>query len=411
MNVGSFAANASEERQSIVSAPNELQLLNNFASDAGPATILLVEDSPILRQGGERTLREEGYQVLLAANGQEALEVLARTAHPPDLIISDIVMPKLNGLELLRAVRQNPAWRAVPFLLLTESDSAEHMRQALLLGADDYLLRPMDRSRLLFVIRLRLNRQAELLESILQQQNALDNAKSELTLMVAHELRTPLVGIQMAAEILSRELDTVSRAQLQEMIEVISAGSTRMHRLVEQAIMFVLLDTGALAESVAEQSRPNPIRDAVVGAIARARQFDYHRKESNIVFNELDAGASVLCDLAALKHAFAELIANANTFARPGSPVQLTQWVSDGRVWLTVTDYGPGIPESELSHVFEPYRQFERRKHEQQGIGVGLVLARGIIEAHGGSFELCSVTDRGTQVIVGLPVYDESALE
>lgn len=356
MNVGSFAANASEERQSIVSAPNELQLLNNFASDAGPATILLVEDSPILRQGGERTLREEGYQVLLAANGQEALEVLARTAHPPDLIISDIVMPKLNGLELLRAVRQNPAWRAVPFLLLTESDSAEHMRQALLLGADDYLLRPMDRSRLLFVIRLRLNRQAELLESILQQQNALDNAKSELTLMVAHELRTPLVGIQMAAEILSRELDTVSRAQLQEMIEVISAGSTRMHRLVEQAIMFVLLDTGALAESVAEQSRPNPIRDAVVGAIARARQFDYHRKESNIVFNELDAGASVLCDLAALKHAFAELIANANTFARPGSPVQLTQWVSDGRVWLTVTDYGRGIPESELSHVFEPYR-------------------------------------------------------
>lgn len=411
MNVGSFAALPPEKGQGVVNTQNRFQSFSQSGSDSAPATILLVEDSLILRRGAERTLREEGYQVLTAANGQEALDVLARIARPPDVIISDIVMPELGGLELLRAVRQNPTWRAIPFLLMTESKAPEHMRQAVLLGADDYLLRPMDRSRLLLVIRLRLNRQAALLESIRQQQSALHKAKSEFTLMVAHELRTPLVGIQMAIEILSRGSDTLSRAQFQDMMEVISASSARMNRLVEQAIMFVLLDSGALAESIADQSTPNPIRAAVIGAIARARQFDYHRKENEIVFSELDFGASVLCDLTALKHAFAELIANANMFAKPGSPVQLTQWVSNGRVWLTVTDYGPGIPESELSHVFEPYRQIERRKHEQQGIGIGLVLARGIIEAHGGTFELSSVTDRGTQVIVGLPLCDGSATE
>lgn len=375
-----------------------------IAPDSAPPTILLVEDTPLLLQGAERTLRHEGYDVLRATNGEEALAVLARADRAPDLIISDIEMPKMDGLALLRAVRHNPVWLGIPFVFLTDSDSPEYMGQAALLGADDYLLRPLDRSRLLFVMRSKLTRQAELLDHIWKQQRALDTAKNELTLMVAHELRTPLVGMQMAIEILSRGVDTVSRSQLQEMLDVIRAGSTRMSRLVEQAILFVILESGALAESIAAESIPSPVRDAVIGAIDRARQFDYRRKENEIHFEELDPDALVLCDLSALKHALAELIANANAFATPENPVQLTQWVSKGRVWVTVTDYGPGIPEGELAHVFEPYRQVERRKHEQQGIGIGLVLARGIIEAHGGTFELCSVTDRGTQVIVGLPV-------
>lgn len=333
--------------------------------------------------------------------------MLESQLRPPDLIVSDITMPTMNGLDLLRAVRQNPSWLAIPFVFLTDCDDPEMMRQAYSLGADDYLLRPLDRDRLLLILGSKLKRQAELQAQTRAKQRALDAARDELTLMVAHELRTPLVGIRMATEILAREGNTLDPQQFREILEIIHSGEARMARLVEQAIMFVMLQSGALAESIATQSIPSPVRGAVIGAIARARQFDYRHKDTPIQFDELDPDALVLCDLGALTHALAELLANAIAFATPGSPVQVTQWVSDERVWLTVTDYGPGIPAEELPHVFEPYRQVNRRKYEQQGIGIGLVLAREIIEAHHGTFELCSVTDRGTQVIMGLPLCRE----
>lgn len=375
--------------------------------ESGPATVLLVEDNPILLQGAGRALRQGGYEVMSAADGQAALALLQRQPHPPDLIVSDVTMPTMNGLDLLRAVRQNPSWLSIPFVFLTDCDDPEMIHQAYSLGADDYLLRPLDRDRLLLILGSKLKRQTELQAQTRAKQRALDAARDELTLMVAHELRTPLVGIRMATEILAREGNTLDPQQFREILEIIHSGGARMTRLVEQAIMVVMLQSGTLAESIASQSIPSPVRDAVIGAIARARQFDYRHKETPIQFDELDPDALVLCDLGALTHALAELLANAIAFATPGSPVQVTQWVSDERVWLTVTDYGPGIPAEELPHVFEPYRQVNRRKYEQQGIGIGLVLAREIIEAHHGTFELCSVTDRGTQVIMGLPLCRE----
>jgi signal transduction histidine kinase len=380
--------------------------MTSLYSSPSEVNILIAAGKPYVLNGMKHLLQSEGYLVELAADSNEALSTLRKAGRLPDMIVSDVDLPPSDGFDLLRAVRENQDWAGTPFLILTGQTGIEAMREGYLLGADDCLPKPLDREHFLLVVRSKLVRQAQLLEQIRLEKQALDAAKRSLSLMVSHELRTPLVSINMATEILAREINQMDPHELQEIVEVMHNGSSRMSRVVEQIIMFVTLESGALKETLNEGLRPSPVRDAVIGAIDRARQFTYQRRENPVLFDELDPDALIRCDLGALKHALAEVISNAMTFSRPDQPVHLMQWVSDDKVWVTITDYGPGIPEEKLAHAFEPYQQYNRDKYEQQGIGIGLPLSRGIIEAHGGTFELCSVPGRGTQVIIGLPVCD-----
>jgi two-component system sensor histidine kinase/response regulator len=370
-----------------------------------PTTILVVDDNPALLRSVERLLRMEGFRVLLAIDGEEAMQQLGAADYPPDLIVSDIAMPAMDGFEFFKAVRQHEEWLDVPFLFLTARDRIEDLRLGYSLGADDYLVKPLDQERLLLVIRSKLKRRAELLEHIQIQQQALDAVKRELSLMVAHELRTPLVSIRMVADILSREMDRMSPDQVQDMLDMMQTGSLRLSRLVEQMVLFVQIQSGSLADSIGAHVRPGLVREAIADAVDRARQFSYRQHEIRLRFEELDPDTLVNGDMGSLKQALAELLSNAITFSPAHEEVQVTQWVADSMVWITVTDKGPGIPPEELEHVFEAYHQHNRRQHEQQGVGIGLTLARAIIEAHGGTLSLHSVVGEGTQATVGLPVW------
>jgi signal transduction histidine kinase len=368
------------------------------------ATILLVDDNAVLLRSIERLLRMEGFQVLTAKDGIDALRQMEKNP-PPDLIISDISMPSMDGFEFFQAVRQHFEWLDIPFLFLTARDQIDDLRRGYNLGVDDYIVKPLDNERLLLIIRSKLKRRTELMEHLNVQQHALDQAKRELAMMVAHELRTPLVSISMVAEILSREIDKMGPEQVQDMLDTMQSGSARLTRLSEQMVMFVQLQSGALEHSIRDHVRPSAVRDAVVGAIERARQFIHRQHEVPVEYEEEELGARIRGDLSSLEHALAELISNAVTFSPPDKPVTIAEWLDNGFVWLTISDKGPGIPEDELARVFEPYHQVNRQQYEQQGIGIGLPLAQGIIAAHDGVLEIRSVVGRGTQAIVGLPLW------
>jgi signal transduction histidine kinase len=327
-------------------------------------------------------------------------------SEPPDLIVSDISMPSMDGFEFFEAVRRRDEWLHIPFLFLTARDQMDDLRRGYALGADDYIVKPLDHERLLLIIRSKLKRRAELMEHIYVQQHALDQAKRELAMMVAHELRTPLVSISMVTEILSREINKMGPEQVQDMLDTMQSGSVRLTRLSEQMVMFVQLQSGALAHSIREHVRPSTIRDALLGAIDRAHQFTYRQREVAVELEEVDKDVTIKGDLTSLKHALAELISNAITFTTPDDKVNITTWTDNAIVWITITDKGPGIPENELARIFEPYHQVNRHQYEQQGIGIGLPLAQGIVTAHDGVLEIRSVVGRGTQAIVGLPLWN-----
>ena len=130
-------------------------------------TLLIVEDNPVLREGLQDILAHEGYQVLTASNGQEALDHLRLAS--PDLILSDIAMPQMDGYALFQAVRTRPEWVTIPFIFLSARGEHTDVLRGKNLGAEDYLVKPLSREELLTAVNARLNRSQQIHMAQLQQ--------------------------------------------------------------------------------------------------------------------------------------------------------------------------------------------------------------------------------------------------
>lgn len=377
-------------------------------NDALSATILFVDDNPALLRSVERLLEMEGYGVMLALNGIEALEQLQAAAPPPDLIISDITMPGMDGFEFYKELRKHSQWMDIPFIFLTARDQVEDLEQGYSLGADDYLVKPLDQDRLLWIMRGKLKRRNELRARILVQEQALKTAKQDLATMVAHELRTPLVSITMVSDILAREMDILSPDQVREMLDAMQSGQVRLHRLVEQMVMYVELKSGVLATTVRTMIRSRCVHDVLHDALRYAQQMDYRQRNMSFRVEEEQPEVIIECELNMLRQALGEIMLNAMAFSDSGQDILVNQWASEKWTSIAITDHGLGIPEEELPRIFEPFYQINRQYFEQQGVGIGLTLVKEVVELHGGRVEIQSKVGRGTQVTVTLPVQSDN---
>ncbi|MCD4684782.1 MAG: response regulator [Anaerolineae bacterium] len=362
--------------------------------------ILVIEDETSIRQNIVEMLEMEGFEVAGAANGREGLRMVLQFR--PDLIICDITMPELDGYGVLLALRQRRDTATIPFMFLTARADREHMRYGMELGADDYLTKPFTFEELRAAVRTRLKRHA-MVKHMAEQE--LIQARQSLIRMVSHELRTPLISVNMVTDIISRQLEQLSASQLRELIDTLERGAHRLSRLVEQSVFIVQLETSALSrDTVLEHGVPARMSDILIAAADLARRFAYRHPDVRLRIDERDSEVVVICDIRALRHALAELITNALSFSPDGSEVILAQWCADGAVWISLVDQGPGIPQELIKHALQDFHQVDRGRQEQQGIGLGLPLARRIIKAHGGTFELNSVVNRGTQITLSVPI-------
>jgi two-component system sensor histidine kinase KdpD len=238
-----------------------------------------------------------------------------------------------------------------------------------------------------------------------QHNRQLEAIKTTLTHLVTHELRTPLVSIMMVQDVIGRQIGQLSPGQVQELLEILNTGSKRLLHLVEQMVYFTQLETAALSPGqIDEHGQLIQLWQLLPAAIDLGRQFAFRSRDSSIRFQEHDPEAAVFVNLPALKHALAELIANALNFTPTGCEVTLSGWQAEGFAWITILDQGPGIPSDQLERIFDTFYQVNRETQEQQGIGMGLPLSRRIIEVHGGTLQLNSLIERGTQITVGLPL-------
>jgi len=160
--------------------------------------------------------------VLLASNGQEGVQ--AARDFLPDLIVCDIAMPEMDGYSVLMEVRKTPEVASVPFIFLTARTDRAFMRHGMELGADDYLTKPFSAAELMAAIMARLERHSLTAQEI---ESKVEDARRQLVQMVSHELRTPLVSIEMALDIISRQINQFSPSQVQELLEYVERGSNQ----------------------------------------------------------------------------------------------------------------------------------------------------------------------------------------
>ncbi|MDL1902785.1 response regulator, partial [Anaerolineae bacterium CFX9] len=206
------------------------------------ANILVVEDEINLLEGIRTVLELDGYTVHTADNGETALQVLRQSAHLPDLIVSDIMMPHMDGIQLLKEVRKETAWVGVPFIFLTARSEKTDVQRGKQLGVDDYLIKPFEADDLLIAVESRLNRHRALTQA---HQDQMSDLKRRILTILNHEFRTPLTFVVAYADLLNEQTgQNISNEDMLTFLRGINTGAVRLRRLIENFILLVEFETG-----------------------------------------------------------------------------------------------------------------------------------------------------------------------
>ncbi|AUX29163.1 MULTISPECIES: ATP-binding protein [Sorangium] len=392
-------------------------------AEAPAPRVLVVEDNPDMASYLEGILSAE-HEVLLATNGREALEVVGATR--PDVIVSDVMMPEMDGFELVRRLKREPELRDIPILLLTARASRAEAVGGLEVGADEYLSKPFDplelKARVRAAERLHraylelaaknrelaaaLKRLSETQEELLQAGKMA--AIGTLVAGLSHEMNNPVSVIVMTAQLLLRRHrkghGLPDEAAIIKALGTIERQANRCSDLVTALLEY------ARGKPVGRQ--PCDVREALRRAVdlsgPRARERRVHL-QANSAASALPA---VLVNTSQLESALLNVIGNALDASPQGGAVVVgARALPRGDVHgveIDVRDTGCGIRAEDLSRIFEP---FFTTKPPGQGTGLGLSLTHRFIQEHQGSIRIESALGEGTTVRMWLPALQADGAE
>jgi len=361
-------------------------------------TILVIEDEKSLREDLIEILIYEGFHAIGASNGQAGI-ALAH-AHQPDLIICDVMMPDLDGYSVLIKLRSEPETANIPFVFLTARTHRSDMRRGMELGADDFLTKPFTQPELIAAISTRLEKKAAVKEVYEQQFKEL---RDNVIRALPHELRTPLTGILGYARMLMEDCDTLPPTQIHQMASGIEQSAHRLHRLIENYLLYAQLDVILLdPERVAvvrQQTLPyvkSFLRDAVL------KKAQEHQRIADIVY-ELGDEHTLEIDEDSFSKIIEEIADNAFKFSDVDTPVTIKTYLFNGQFHITLSNQGHGMTAEQIGKI-GAYMQFEQHFFEQSGVGLGLVLAKKLVTVYQGDLQITSELNGITTVTVILRV-------
>jgi two-component system sensor histidine kinase/response regulator len=364
------------------------------------SVVLVVEDDLNLLEGIRTVLELDGYAVLTAENGVQALEVLRKTPLRPDLIVSDIMMPHMNGLDLLTAVREEPDWISIPFIFLTALSDRRDKLMGKKLGVDDYVVKPFDTEDLLVAVESRLKRH-KAMDQV--QRTLVDEMKRRILIILNHEFRTPLTFVVAYADMLSNAGSyNLSTEEILEFLKGVNTGAVRLRRLIENFIQLVELETGTAERTY--QTRRAPIEN-VASLLYDAKMSVFTSDVEHTCTIQVDSQLpTFLGDVAYLKVALVQLLDNAIKFSPNNLNITMGANADDEWLYLWVKDNGRGITPEEQVKIWDTFYQIDRDINEDQGAGSGLAIARGIAELHGGTTIVQSEPGKGSTFSIAIPL-------
>jgi len=366
-------------------------------------TVLVVEDEVHLLYGIRDILEYEKYNVKIAGNGLEGLEVLKSDPNnPPDIIVSDIMMPHMDGFTFLEEVRKIDAWVTVPFIFLTAKDQQADRFKGGDLGADVYLTKPFAAEELLHSVKASLKRHINIKRV---QQEEMTGLKKEILKLFNHEFRTPMSLVVGYSDMLKGYEDKlVNDEDVMDFLKGVSSGANRLRRLVENFIQLLEIQEGDAADIYLARRRPVAEIDAILRDAKRGVTIQ-DDKTVEITFDIQDELPLFVADVQLLTISLRELMDNAVKFSEDGGTVAVTVTEKDDHIVFAVRDYGRGIASHEFEKIWEELYQINREHFEDQGSGCGLAIVDGAIKIHGGTRSVESEGDgTGSTFTVRIPV-------
>ncbi len=358
---------------------------------AEKVNFLIVDDVEENLVALEALLRSSDREIFRARSGSQALELLL--AHDFALALLDIQMPGMDGFELAELMRGMERSKRIPIMFIT-AGASEPLRafRGYESGAVDVLFKP--------IIPEVLRQKVEIFHELHCQRQQLAQAvqiREDVLAMVTHDLRTPLAVIHASTTVFLDARYKPTPEQAREQHQRILRNVEVMNRMIGDLTDMVNLRSGRLSI----RRRPEPVQPLVRESVA-AHEGPAREKGLRLESFAADGDIQLNCDRARLVQVFSNLLGNAVKFCNSGDSIRVRSDTREGAVHFEVSDTGPGIAYEDLPHIFEPY--WSARKHKTAGNGLGLYIAKGIVEAHGGEIRVQSEPGQGATFIISLPI-------
>ncbi|MEB3309798.1 MAG: response regulator [Snowella sp.] len=349
------------------------------------SAILLVDDNASNLDTLESVFAFESYDIYYASSGPHALELLENTAI--DVVLLDVMMPGMDGLEVCRRIKENPKWTGIPVIMVTALDSKEDMAFCLQSGADDFIGKPAHALELRARVRsmLRIKKQYDTDQEMLKVRQDLSN-------MIIHDLRNPLASIILSTEVLKR---TPLNEQQKHKIEQIYNNGKRSISLIDSLLLIAKLEANCLLIEVQEVDLGDMINRVV-------EEFEFIADNYGLkLLVELPPKKQLTpVDKNLFQRIFDNLLSNAIKFSEAGQKIIVRlEYPVDQQVRVSVLDQGCGI-QDDLKEII--FNQFEIGKlfKEVEQTGLGLTFCKLAVEAHGGQIRVEDNVPHGSIFIV-----------
>ena len=352
--------------------------------------ILIVDDEKMGRETLEALLYAQDYHLIFANDGSEALLMVAE--FEPDVILLDVMMPNMDGFEVCRRLKADAQWRYIPVILVTALDSQEDLLMGIEAGADDFLSKPVNGLKLRARIRsmLRLKQQFNELKAMLL-------LREDLTNMIVHDMRTPLVTILGYSELLLQQNLIKPEGVLE--LQRIQFQARRLHSFTNDILM--------LAKMRQHQLILNKSLVDVTGLISQAQEsHEILAQSKNILVVSHLPGESrhVLLDVNLFQRVLDNLLSNAIKFSpvegRVTIRLEYLKEQSDSQqpapsFLIKVLDEGPGVPQTLRKRVFNKFETGTMNESDMAQVGLGLSFCKMVVDAHGGTISIDDNEPRG----------------
>lgn len=333
-------------------------------------SILIVDDELDNFDVIETLLDGEGYLLNYASSGQKALERIHKIQ--PDLILLDVMMPELNGMEVCRSLKANPAYQAIPIIMVTALTSKEDLARCLNAGADDFISKPVNSIELRARVRsmLRIKKQHDALQEILA-------VREDLSHMMVHDLRNPLASILFSAQILKHP--NLAPERQQEKVDRIIQSGQQLQSLIDSLLLIAKLESGKIVLNLTDADLSEICQSALQDFEAIAA---YHNLQ--LVGDFPDSQQTVKVDMNLFRRVIDNLLSNAIKFSPSDSQIFLkVAYPTPGKVKIQIIDSGPGVSEEFKQIIFEKYEIGNLIQGVSQ-IGLGLAFCKMAVHAHTG---------------------------
>lgn len=367
-----------------------------MTTDNQKGRILAVDDQPITLKVISRFLSDEGFDLVTAQNGRDALEIFEKDPNF-DMLILDVMMPKMDGYQLCQRIREQFSLFEMPVLFLTAKANIKDMAEGFDAGANDFIRKPFEKEELIIRSKTLIR-----LKNLTSANKVLEEAiylKNRFIEMYIHDLKNPLTSIIALSDMLSQD-DTIARNN-QDVVNIITHSSQLMLKLVEKLLLSSRIESGKV--TLVKESLN--INDILQEAIIDNERSAVLKEQTITFYPETESPPIVFADRLKLRQVIENLISNAIKYSPYRSKIEIKVERNVTYVRFMVKDFGQGLSEEDKANVFHRFNRLSALPTGgESSSGIGLSIAKDLVELHNGKIWVESNLDEGSCFTVELPV-------